>query len=452
MVSPKDKAGYLNPGQLRAKLAEAEAKLETRDAGIVELETLRLDNADTIAARNREIDRLKRTAATLEADSAKSLAMYGDAVAERDAERERADTLSGCLDSYQARFNALHEAWRSGSNDTVLDALRLHLAGDDTDKGATNPETERDDLASINDELASTLRGIIDERDDANEEIDRLRERLALGASQIADSELAGRALISANERADKAEATLTLIGDKAVTDWDAATVGQVDAVITRVPDTYKAWARGLMAAPATIIRLQEALAEAEADNAKMREAYHLLRTLWNRRGLPASRSPYERERAAICAWDEAHAALVKLAPPSEAKTCIGCKYYKMFAVNVEDPRSTAQCRKKEWWKQRNDTCSDFTLRGPNDGWLDNDGTPLPRTDAEESPEADQAGESPAPAEADAAAGPLTDGGKSAQSPPVEINWGKVEFRVAPHERTPIEQLREYHRQLTGGE
>jgi len=42
-------------------------------------------------------------------------------------------------------------------------------------------------------------------------------------------------------------EHQLLFIGDKAVTDWDDETVGQVDAVVPKVPETYMEWARGVL-------------------------------------------------------------------------------------------------------------------------------------------------------------------------------------------------------------
>jgi hypothetical protein len=50
-----------------------------------------------------------------------------------------------------------------------------------------------------------------------------------------------------AKERVEKLEKELAFIGDKAVTDWDDATVGQVDAVVKKTPKTYKEWARDVL-------------------------------------------------------------------------------------------------------------------------------------------------------------------------------------------------------------
>lgn len=47
--------------------------------------------------------------------------------------------------------------------------------------------------------------------------------------------------------RIEELEKALLLIGDHAVVDWDDSVVGEVDAVVKKVPETYAEWARGLM-------------------------------------------------------------------------------------------------------------------------------------------------------------------------------------------------------------
>jgi hypothetical protein len=66
------------------------------------------------------------------------------------------------------------------------------------------------------------------------------RDKQCLGCGQ--ESELA-----VLKERVKELEKHLLLIGDKAVTDWDDATVGQVDAVVSKVPVTYAEWARDIL-------------------------------------------------------------------------------------------------------------------------------------------------------------------------------------------------------------
>ena len=93
----------------------------------------------------------------------------------------------------------------------------------------------------------------------------------------------ANAAIEAERERADKAEKALTLIGEKAVVDWDDPTVGEVDAVVPL--GKYKDWVKLVMdkalrtetAEAMMHARIAPFLSISEKTEARLAEALELL-------------------------------------------------------------------------------------------------------------------------------------------------------------------------------
>lgn len=72
-------------------------------------------------------------------------------------------------------------------------------------------------------------------------------------------------------QRAEELETKLRIIGDKAVRDWDDATVGEVDAVIkTQPPTTYAEFVRQLYYRKEQFDEMKQRAEKAEADSKRL--------------------------------------------------------------------------------------------------------------------------------------------------------------------------------------
>ena len=123
----------------------------------IEHQSRQLIEAHAIATTLRgELAEAQEHASLFKMNELEALEQRDSLRAERDTLARNNETISACLDHWQARFSVLREAWRTGDNSTVLDAVRLFVNANDSAPAGAMLQT-MDTLARRVEELQGLL-------------------------------------------------------------------------------------------------------------------------------------------------------------------------------------------------------------------------------------------------------------------------------------------------------